>query len=324
MSVASSQRSAARPEPAEWVSGQRSVPRPAIKGSAEWVGGQRSFLTPTLAAWQWLNTSHSERLQTLWTAWLSPNPDRWAAFRLPGYTWLRHPARLIAAINEALSRETKPQQPDQPDPSLLPSFQPATFSRRLLTVHPDLLDLVPSTIPDPIELLAETTLELLTGSLVWLGILEKAEGERLKDVSFQPSAFSLQLPPPAKFAVALSLQPNPFDSALILTPGVGLPDPADLVTAIQLSEPEQESDSLGRLRSEVEGQGTDFSPAPPPLCPPAQITAASFIRAIHRAIVGSMIIKVAKKEGPPLSGGPFRRQLKPADRNQINRNSPGR
>ncbi len=267
----------------------------------------RSPLTPTPAAWLWLDASPQERRQALWQSWLSPDPARWRAFRLPGSTWLSRPEALLVVIHNYLPR--------------LDPADPAQFARLLLARQPELLDLLPANLLEPVELLAETIIQLLTGPLVWLGVLWNDElrmrnacPERSRRDEDAASALTLTrqglawltgqtdpadpLPPPAKFSITTDFQPDPFESTLTLTLGDGLPDPPDLVVALEVTEAEQRSEEEKQRRGR--GAREQGSESPLLLCPLAplpsfplpnlpvrlhrcyQITAASFIKTLQR------------------------------------------
>jgi hypothetical protein len=135
-------------------------------------------------------------------------------------------------------------------PEIDPSY-PADFTRLLLARRLNLLDLVPANQLDPFDTLTETIRELLIGPLVWLGVLVKDEGReaRWKD---EDTTSTLRLtrqglvwltgqvepadplPPSAKFSLATDFQPDPLDSTMTLTLSDGLPDPADLVVALEV------------------------------------------------------------------------------------------
>jgi hypothetical protein len=210
---------------------------------------QVANLSPSPAAWLWLNSSRAERLQTLWQTWNRPDPERWAAFRLPGYDWLTHPPALLTPLHETLP---------QVDPA-----DPAEFARTLLKRRPDLRDLAPANRFEPLELLAGTIVDLLTGPLTWLGVLSiNNEQLTLNNASFSMlnSSFADDASAFAKFAVTSDIQADPLASSLTLTVPDGLPEPADLAVAIELSESEH---------------------VPPPL-DHYLITPVSFVRALHR------------------------------------------
>lgn len=277
----------------------------------------RSPLTPTPTAWLWLNASAQERRQALWQSWLSPDPARWRAFRLPGSTWLSRPEALLVVIHDYLPR--------------LDPADPAQFARLLLAQQPELLDLLPANLLQPAELLAETIVQILTGPLVWLGVLVKDEGreagmedEQVCNHRIQPSALRLHPfalawltgqsepadppPPPAKFSINANFAPDPFQSTLTLTLGDGLPDPADLVVAIEITESEQGENEQGSGGAGGQGRNPLCTSAPLPNLPVDvqfcyQITAASFIKALQRGWSPPALLDALNRlAGRPLTG----------------------
>jgi len=119
------------------------------------------FLTPTPAAWAWLDSSPDERLNALWRACVTPDPAVWRAYRLPGHNLTPHPDKLIAAVVQAL-------------PTLDPS-DPLAFAAALLARQPALRDLLPANFFYADAELTAAIADLLTGPLVWLG------GVRMED-----------------------------------------------------------------------------------------------------------------------------------------------
>lgn len=169
--------------------------------SAGWIGGQGSggggqkpaagirppvpdpppLLTPTPAAWLWLQAGREARLRQLWQTWSVPQPELWRAYRLPGHEWLADPVRLLAPLHQTLVE--------------LDLTDPINFARTLLMRTPALLELVPANLLDPIKTLVETIEQLLTGPLVWLGVLLKDEGGRMKAEGGVFSSFILHPSP---------------------------------------------------------------------------------------------------------------------------------
>jgi hypothetical protein len=165
------------------------------------------FLKPAPAAWPWLRAARAERLQALWEAWSTPDPDRWRAFRLPGAGWLACPATLIAAIHAGLDE--------------MEASDPQAFAQALVARQPELRDLVPPGSFDGDELLVETIVEILGSREYGVGSIECES-----DLVF------------GKFAVSADLQSNPLDSKLIFTLTEGLPEPAHLAVAIEVGSME--------------------------------------------------------------------------------------
>ena len=248
--------------------------------------GRNHFLIPTPAAWLWLKAAPADRYQTLWAAWRQPDPDRWRVYRWPGHDWLTTPAHLLAAIHQGLI-------------TFAPT-NPAIFAQTLLSHHLDLLDLVPLTVEDPAALLIDAIVEILTGPLVWLGILTRAEIRRQNTESKDNSAFRLhhsefgyalltdqslpETPPPTKFTIATDLQPDPLASTFTFTPTEGLPHPLDLATLIEIADFEPSRGEAGERGSRETGVKQRLSPpAPSHPCPlpPCQVTAVTFARALH-------------------------------------------
>jgi hypothetical protein len=161
-------------ESAGWVNGPSAVPGPrSLPADRGRLTGDRGWLAATPAAWLWLNSSRAERLQALWQVWNRPDPERWAAFGLPGADWLREPGLLLEAVHPALL-ELDPAEPDR-------------FAERLLRRRPQLQDLAPANLLDPLETLSETIVQLLRGPLVWLGLLS-IKNEQL---TMNKAAFSM-------------------------------------------------------------------------------------------------------------------------------------
>jgi hypothetical protein len=209
------------------------------------------FLKPTPAAWLWLGAARSERLQALWDSWSRPDPDRWRAFRLPGGDWLKKPSALVAAVSENLS---------DVDPS-----DPAAFARVLLARHPRLYDLAPVNALNAAELLAGAVEQLIRGPLIWLGVLQPGPtGERMHLTPCGQPFPDGDAPPPARFSPAADLRPDPLDSTLSFTLGGGLPDPPAVVCLETCAEADGEREGESRYPYRY------------------RITAASFIRALHR------------------------------------------
>jgi len=253
-----------------------------------------NLLLPTPAAWLWLQAGREARLRQLWQTWNAPQAELWRAYRLPGHEWLADPARLIAAINEELeewrSGEVEKWRSGGMEEweSNLPTFQPFNLAHILLRRQPHLLELVPANLLDPIKTLVETIEQLLTGPLVWLGVLLKDEGGGMKadggvfsSFILHPSSFTHPLspapPPYTKFRLQSNLQSDPLDSTFILTLENGLPEPLDLMVAME----------VGSRKYEVGSKGVSSVLLPTPyslLLTPYSLllTASSFIRALHR------------------------------------------
>ncbi|MCK6629267.1 MAG: helicase C-terminal domain-containing protein [Anaerolineae bacterium] len=254
--------------------------------SAGWIGGQGSgaggqkpaadirppapdpppLLTPTPVAWLWLQAGREARLRQLWQTWSAPQPELWRAYRLPGHEWLANPVRLLDPLHQALIE--------------LDLTDPIHFARTLLMRTPALLELVPANLLDPIKTLVETIEQLLTGPLVWLGVLLKDEGGRMKaeggvfsSFILHPSSFTHPLspapPPYTKFRLQSNLQSDPLDSTFTLTIENGLPEPLDLMVAME----------VGSREAEEQRRNHPCPPAPLRLC--YQITAVSFINALQ-------------------------------------------
>jgi hypothetical protein len=219
--------------------------------------GQMTSLTPTPTAWLWLNSTRQERLQTLWQAWSRPDPERWRRFRLPGYDWLTNPAALLDPLHRALL---------EIDPA-----DPAAFADMFLRREPQHQGLAPATLLEPVEVLTQTVVALLTEPLVWLGVLSTFGNEQLiiNNSSFLlfNSSFTDDEPSFAKFSITSDIQPDPLASALTLTLADGLPDPADLMVAIEVGSREY---GVGGLEK--------TSPASYSLL----LTPYSFIQSLHR------------------------------------------
>lgn len=256
------------------------------------VGSRQSFLKPAPAAWLWLQANWDKRLHRLWQTWVTPHPELWRAYRLPGHDWLADPARLLAPLHQALT---------ELDPA-----DPARFGQMLLARSPALLDLVPANLVNPAEALVEAIAQLLIGPLVWLGVLSK-------DEEIHPSSFRLtlqgqawltgqpladDLPPYAKFSLKTDFQSDVLDSALTLTLEDDLPEPIDLMVAMEVSEeaiPQGYDETRGdeeakrqkpeKMRaSGMDEHASRIMPHVSHLTPHVSrvITAASFIKALHR------------------------------------------
>jgi len=225
--------------------------------AAGFVGPVGPFLKPTPAAGLWLKGSRADRLQRLWEVWTAPDPDRWRAFHLPGSGWLARPAELVAVIHEEL-REMAPSDLDG-------------FARALVARHPRLYDLVTDGGSHAYDLLREAVVQLLTGPLVWLGVLRGGDGAMeggygLSSVGAAWLAGSplSELPSPsfARFAVALDRQPDPLKSRLVLTLRTGVPEPAHLAVVAEVGEG---------------GRGEDGEE-----CYRYTLSAPGFVKALHR------------------------------------------
>jgi len=251
--------------------------------SAGWL----NTLTLTPAAWQWLNQSRSEQLHRLWQVWTTPRPEPWSIFRWPGHTWLVNPSRLLQPVQQALLT-IDPSQPDR-------------FAKTLLQQQPHLVDLVPATATSRPELLQETVAKLVRGPLIWLGVLqmqrtEDGVGSREDEVTGdtqapvsgpqtllsltpQGAAWLANEPPPepdsppAKFTIQADRQPDPLRSTFTLTLFGGLPEPANLMAALE----------MGSIKAVESGP-----PEPParghrsPSAYRVLVTAISFVKALHR------------------------------------------
>jgi hypothetical protein len=196
------------------------------------------FLKPAPASWLWLKAPRADRLETLWKAWAAPDADCWCAFRLPGDGWLELPAVLVAAIHARLS-EMAPCDPN-------------AFAQALVARQPGLRDLTPVGAFDADALLVEAVVELLTGPLVWLGLLQGEYGVESRKyeagslcLAPQGSAWlagdplpASDAPPPARFSVTADLQPDPLDSTLTFTLAEGLPEPAHLAILVEVGSKE--------------------------------------------------------------------------------------
>lgn len=290
------------------------------------------FLVPTPAAWLWLNASRADRLETLWQAWLAPDLDRWRLFRLPGWDWLKHPGRLIQALNAELVADS-----DREVPSLYRSLH--SYLASLLARRPQFYDFVPPNFADPTAVLTSLLADLLAGPYSWLGLLslvpgeagaesgrdrdkESGSAETGRDSGRRLTAESLAWlggPEPAaadsprftRFAIETDLQPDPLRSRLILTLDGSLPEPADLMAVMEMGREVEEQGSRGADRqgsSRDAEQGRKSTPAPrhPGIPAPIlryQITADSFVRALHRGWSPPALLDALNRlAGRPLTG----------------------
>lgn len=245
--------------------------------SAGLVTGPGPILTLTPAAWGWLNAPYGDRLQQLWQAWIKPNPERWARFRLPGSDWLSDPAALLGPIHKAL-------------PGVDPA-DPALFAETLLRVAPQHQELAPANALDPFGLIQETVRQLLAGPLQWLGVLVNDEtvhhsAPTRQGFMIHPSAWNwldgrpipeTQAPLPAQFFLELDDRPDLFEAGLHLVGDGRLPAPVDLMAAIEISEPAQAEAAAGQMEAISTGEIVPGS-----LALRYRVTPASFIRALHR------------------------------------------
>jgi hypothetical protein len=264
--------------------------------SAGWLAARSTPLIPTPAAWLWLKAPRTDRIQTLWHTWTRPNPDRWRAYCLPGHKWLTDPAPLLAAIHRWL-------------PHLDPT-DPAAFARALLDHQSDAITVVPPNLHDPVDLLTTTIVDLLTGPLTWLGTLWKDEGGRRKDENNiysslipHPSSFDS---PSAKFTLTTNLQSDPRQSALTLTPEPGLPEPVDLVVAIEIGDRDEavtgkqdeassEQNAVSSERNTVSTYPLNTAYSPLNTAYSLRVTAVSFIRALHRGWAAPELIDAVNR-----------------------------
>jgi hypothetical protein len=251
----------------------------------------------------------------LWQTWVTPQPELWRAYRLPGHGWLADPVRLLAPLHQALTE--------------LDAADPVGFARLLLARSPALIELVPANLLDPVATLVETVEQLLTEPLVWLGVLSKddplsggrggrlvlsavegmkAEGVSSSSFRLHPSREAFILSPEghawltgqaladdppsyAKFSLKTDLPPDVLDSALTLTLEGNLPEPIDLTVAIEVSEeaiPQGYDETRGgeeakRQKPEkMRASGMDEHASRLTCHVSRVITAASFIKALHR------------------------------------------
>ncbi len=260
--------------------------------------GPGTMITP--AAWLWLNAPREQRLKTLWQAWLMPVPERWQRFRWPGAAWLDNPLRLLEPLHQALLE--------------IDAADPALFAQTLLKQHPHLQDLAPAGILNRTEVVSDVVIELLTGPLVWLGVLSNdergmmndeggmpvlSEVEGMKDEEFHRSSLAGQglilhhsghallagkSPPDddspdfAKFSIKNDIQSDALESSLTLTLSNGLPEPRDLMTALEVGSREFKRSAFAEVRRETEQQVNILPPTPYSLI----LTPISFILALHR------------------------------------------
>jgi hypothetical protein len=227
------------------------------------VGLAGSYLTPTPAAWLWLESSPAGRLNELWHACVLPDDrhpalesqrDRiWRAYRLPGHDLLPAPTRLATVVAQALA------DPSTGSGQALDPAHPATFAEALLARQPELRDLLPAKLFEPQAALATTIVQLLAGPFVWLGALSDREGDSDRDrdsdsdsdsndsyryryrsslsVTAWGAAWLGLAPPPEvlprpRFAVTSETAADAEagePGALIFTLRQGLPDPADVM-----------------------------------------------------------------------------------------------
>lgn len=247
-------------------------PSSSVSGKKTNDGGRtttdNNIILPAPAAWLWLRAPGPERIQALWEAWQRPDPDRWRRFRLPGYKWLTNPAALLEPVQQAWL-------------SLNPA-NPALLARTLLEQQPRLLDLLPPATIDPAETLVETISNIIAGPLSWLGILKTQTSgtqgthrnlpRQFPSVPTSSSELFDDAPPTAKFALQSHIRPNPLKSTFTLTPLPGLPDPVDLMTAIE----------VGRLKSELKPHTRSTVDALLPTPDSLLLTSSSFILSLHR------------------------------------------
>ena len=279
-------------ESAGLVSSQQSVDSRQESGVSNLqspISNPQSLNSPLPAASLWLAATPADRLHTLWAAWCTPDLERWQRYRLPGHDWLTGPDRLLAALHPALL-----------------DLDPARFATLLLTHQPHLLDLVPLNHLDPVETFSQTVIDLLTGPLVWLGILEDGRMEyevrSKQNVSppanlptFQPS-FHLTphghallthtplppFPPPAIFTLQPDLQADPLHSRLTFIKKEGLPDPADLALLLETAEPSRGAEGRGSRGAEEKLPITNDQSKIQNLKSKIEVTAATFTAALHR------------------------------------------
>ncbi len=253
--------------------------------NAGWLPPGGEPLKPTPAAWLWLSADRPARRQALWQSWTRPDPDRWRAYRLPGHEWLAVPAALLEPVHRAL-----------------PEIDPAHLPGSLLQQQPELLDLVPGSVEEPPDRLAETIAGLLAGPLRWLGVLAEDGLAPVGQAWLTGQPPVAEVPPPAKFSISSRIQPDPFDSSLALTPGHGLPDPAELMVALEVSNIEE---------------GEDESKTPPAAYS-LRLTSASFIKALHQGWSAPALVEaLGRLAERPLTGQEkalLRRWAEAADR----------
>jgi hypothetical protein len=195
------------------------------------VGLYGPYLTPTPAAWAWLNAAPADRLNALWQTFLASDSALWRIYRLPGHDLTPHPDKLIAAVIQALPGH---------DPA-----DPVAFAAALLARQPALRDLLPANQLDADADLIAAIVELLKGPLVWMGALRQIEmidRDRDRDrETLYLSSLSLsitawgahwlgmspapEIPLPPRFALASDI-PN---QKLTFTLAGGLPDPAHVI-----------------------------------------------------------------------------------------------
>ncbi len=242
--------------------------------NAGWLPPGSAFLKPTPAAWLWLRATRPEQFTALWHSWSQPHPDCWRAFRLPGNRWLSQPEILLAAIHRHLPR--------------LNPGEPGLLAQLMLTRQPELLDLFPANVLNVENLWVQTITEILTGPLVWLGALRienmpADSAAPMYSLTAVGRAWLENTPPVrtdnpayARFAVKADIQPDFLNSKLGLSLTEGLPAPLNLATALELSEPSDPNQISAAERLPARYQFT--------------ISAASFIRALHRGGAGQALL----------------------------------
>ena len=163
----------ATPQPGSELQTQRRRFIHYLAEAAALIDLGRAGLTLTPAAWLWLGTTPEARLQTLWQAWVAPDPERWRRFRLPGYTWLTHPGPFLAGLHQGLAALL----PRQLDDRLLGDRLLGDFIQALLAQSPQLTDFVPALVEDPPAEVAAVITALLRGPLCWLGVIDIVDRE---------------------------------------------------------------------------------------------------------------------------------------------------
>ncbi len=121
------------------------------------TGADNYGITLQPKSWLWLSAPRPQRIQMLWAAWSKAKAERWHQYRLPGYTWQSDPARLLPHLHQTLL--------------MIDPADPQRFAQLMLKQQPNLLELVPGNSQNPALRFTETVVQLLTGPLLWLGLL---------------------------------------------------------------------------------------------------------------------------------------------------------
>ena len=266
---------------------------------------------PTPVAWQWLQANPLSRLQHLWHGWVQPDLARWHLFRLPGYHWLTGPQPLLEAIHRQLisyHREAHPiDTQDQPNLALYRATQLAT---RIRLQEYALHDLLPANLDEPIETLTQTIVEIITGPLVWLGVLQPLTSPD-DPVRITPwGQYWLGLTPAPDhptgrpYTLTPHFAPDALDSQLYLHPSLKKPEsasenssekPASHGSSADQPLPDVYDLMMIAVLTQSKHRGIGGNQADNRAVPDHQITATSFVAALQQGWSAPRLVQALQR-----------------------------